>query len=187
MATEYYTTVTASDKFWNKLVSEKLETEYPISCICEDAGFSLTSKYYPAIIEIIELSNKIPEEHFNVIITMDNIYQNIIDYYEIHGGEARLIRSEPIFTFSISEDVRKNVDSTIIDDFKSEIIESLDRIGDFEPSYERVPEYQDPKWEMVTNVQFFYGYRDTILTARRMGSTYVKIELKPTRTILPGN
>lgn len=115
MEIEYYTTVTASEKFWNKLVSEKLESKFPVSFISEKTGFSITSKYRPAIWDLIALSNKFPEEKFNVIITTDNIYQNIIEYYEFYNGATFFLRSEPIYYFSISDEVKKNVDPTIID------------------------------------------------------------------------
>lgn len=178
MEIEYYTTVTASEKFWNKLVSEKLESKFPVSFISEKTGFSITSKYRPAIWDLIALSNKFPEEKFNVIITTDNIYQNIIEYYEFYNGATFFLRSEPIYYFSISDEVKKNVDPTIIDMFQEEIIESLDRINDFVPSYRNTIGYQNQRTELVTNVQFEYGNQNCLLKAKRVGLTFVKIELK---------
>lgn len=178
MAIEYYTTVTVSEKFWNKLVSEKLKSKFPVYFISENAGFSITSKYRPAIWDLIALSNELPEEKFNVIITTDNIYQNIIEYYEFRGGATFFLRSEPIYYFSISDEVKKSVDPIIIDSFQEEIIESLDRINDFVPSYQNTIGYQDQRTELITNVQFEYGNQNCLLRAKRVGLTYVEIEMK---------
>jgi len=176
--TEYYTTVTASDEFWQRLVSEKIKSGFPATFISEDAGFSIKSKYGPAIWDMIELSNEFPDERFNVVVTTDNIYENVIEYYEFQSGATFFDHLEPIYYFSLSENIERSVESVIIDEFKKEISEALDRILEFTPSYESMIGKQSPKKHMATNIQFEYGQHDTILTARVIGQTCIEIGLE---------
>jgi len=178
MATEYYTTVTASDEFWGKLVYERLETGFPTTFMSEEAGFTITSKYAPAIWDMIELSKEFPDERFNVVVTTDNIYENVIEYYEFQSGATFINHLEPIYYFSLGEDVERLVDTVIINEFKQEISEALNRIIEFIPSNKRVIGIQSPKKEMVSNIQFEYGQQDTILTATVFGQTFIEIELE---------
>ncbi len=176
--TEYYTTVTASDEFWQRLVSDRLVSGFPTTFISEEAGFTITSKYGPAIWDMIELSNEFPDERFNVVVTTDNIYENVIEYYEFLGGATYFNHLEPLYYFSPSDEVERLVDPAITEKFKKEISQSLDRNIDFVPSYENVIGLKSPKKEMVTNMQFKYGHQDVILTARAIGQTYIEIELE---------
>jgi len=178
MSTEYYTTVSASEKFWERLVKERLESGFPITFISEEAGFTIKSKDSPAIMDMIELSNEFPRERFDAIITTSNKYEDVIEYYEFQNGATFFNHSEPLYHFDLSEEVEEVADPAIIDEFKKEIIEALDRINVFIPSYENVIGSENPTQEMVSNIQFEYGCQNTTLTATVVGRTYIKIDMK---------
>lgn len=175
MTTEYYTTVTATEGFWNELISTTLFSNFPISFIGEEVGFTITSKNKPAIREMIDLSNKFPDELFDVIITTDNIRQNIIEYYHFQSGATFFLKSEPLYSFSISNEVNKFADQEIIDSFKTEIKDSLQRLNVFTPTYLGIPLHQNEEKPIVTNLQFEYGAGGMILSAIRSGLTYIEI------------
>ena len=178
MKTEYYTTVTATDDFWKNMVYERLDSGYPIMFTGEEAGFTITSKNKPAIGDMIELSKEFPDECFNVVISTDNICENIIEYYDFQGGAIFLKHLEPIYYFSLSEEVERLVDPRIIEEFKKEVSEALDGIIEFVPSYEHVIGCQGPKKDMVSNIQFEYGCQNTTLSAKVIGQTFIKIEIE---------
>ena len=178
MTTEYYTTITATEGFWNELISTTLFSNFPISFIGEEVGFTITSKNKPAIREMIDLSNKFPDELFDVIITTDNIRQNIIEYYHFQSGATVLNRSEPIYYFSISNEAKKFADQEIIDSFKTEIKDSLQRLNVFTPTYLGIPLHQNEEKPMVTNLQFEYGAGGMVLSAIRSGLTYIEIDFR---------
>lgn len=177
MSEEYYTTVSTSERFWESLVEERLGSGFPISIINDEAGFTIKSKDGPAIMDMIELSNKYPVERFNAIITTNNKYKDVIEYYEFQNGTAFFNHSEPLYHFDLSEEVEEVADPTILDEFKKEIIESLDRINVFIPSYEYVIGCENPTQELVSNIQFEYGCQNTTLTATVVGQTFVKIDM----------
>ena len=133
---EYYTTVTASDEFWQELISDRLESGFPTTFIGDDVGFTITSKYGPAIWDMIELSNHFPDQCFDAVVTTDNIYHNVIEYYEFLSGATFFIRLKPIYHFDLSDEVKEYVQPEIIEEFQMEITEALDRLLDFDPSYE---------------------------------------------------
>jgi hypothetical protein len=178
MQTEYYTTVTASDGFWEGLITDKLISGFPTVFHCEEAGFTITSMYGPAIWDMIELSNEYPDEHFDVVVTTNNKYQDVIEYYEFQRGATFFNHLEPLYHFDISDAVGCNVCSEVIDEFKNEIIEALDRLLDFDPSYEHVIGINNPKQEMVSNIQFEYGHQDITLNAKVICKTYIQIDIK---------
>ncbi len=178
MAKEYYTTVSASEAFWERLVSEKIESAFPITLMSEGAGFTITSKNKPAIGDMIELSNEFPDESFNVIVTTNNIYKNIIEYYDFQSGATYFNHLEPLYHFDLSEEVEQMVDPDIIDEFKKEITESLERINVFVPSYEHVIGCQNQTKEIVSNIQFEYGHQNTTLSAKVIGQTFIKINIE---------
>jgi hypothetical protein len=175
--TEFYTTVTAPDEFWQKLIAEKIESGFPTTFRSEGAGFTVSSRYGPAIWDIIELSNEYPDQYFNVTVTTNNKYRDVIEYYEFRSGATFFIRLEPLYHFDISDPVVCNVCSEVIDEFKKEIINALDRLLDFDPSYEQVIGINNPKQEMVSNIQFEYGQKNLLLSARVIGQTYIKLDL----------
>lgn len=178
MSKEYYTTVSASERFWESLVEERLESGFPITIINDEAGFTIKSKDGPAIMDMIELSNKYPGERFNVIITTNNKYKDVIEYYEFQNGTAFFNHLEPLYYFDLSEEVERLPDPVIIDEFKKEIIEALDRINVFIPSYEYVIGCENPTQELVSNIQFEYGCQNLTLTARVIGQTFIEIDMK---------
>jgi hypothetical protein len=173
---EYYTTVTVSDEFWRKIISEKIESGFPATFIGDDAGFTIRSKYGPAIWDMIELSNEYPDELFNVIVTTNNKYKDVTEYYEFKSGTTLFRHLEPLYHFDLDEDVEELVDPQVIDDFKMEITDTLDRILDIEPSYEKVIGIQDPDNAKVSNIVLQYGQKDFVLSARVIGQTYVRID-----------
>ncbi len=143
----------------------------------DDAGFTIISKYGPAIWDLIELSNEYPDELFNVIVTTNNKYKDVTEYYEFTSGTTLFRRLESLYHFDLDEDVEELVDPQVIYDFKMEITDTLDRIMDIEPSYEKVLGIQDPDKAKVSNIQFEYGQKNTILSAKVIGQTYIQIDL----------
>ncbi|GAH84368.1 unnamed protein product, partial [marine sediment metagenome] len=111
------------------------------------------------------------------VVTTNNIYNNVIEYYEFQSGTSFFNHLEPLYHFKCSEDVERLVDPLIIDEFKKEISEALERLVEFTPSYEVVIGNQSPKREMVTNIQFEYGDQNTKLTASVIGQTWIEIDL----------
>jgi hypothetical protein len=177
MAIEYYTTVTTTDRFWQKLIAEKIESGFSTTFIGDDAGFTIKSKYGPALQEIIELSNRYPDERFTVVVTSNNEYNDVIDYYDLQGGVTTFSRVEPLYHFYLSENVNESIDLDIVEDFKIEIIEALNRLLDFNPSYDQLIDSHNPKEKMISNIRFEYGRNKAILSARVVGRTFIKIDL----------
>ncbi|MCP4412766.1 MAG: hypothetical protein GY808_09405, partial [Gammaproteobacteria bacterium] len=54
---------------WQQLVTENLTSENPVGFIGEDVGFTVTTEYFPAIREMTSLSERFPNEIFEVTIT----------------------------------------------------------------------------------------------------------------------
>jgi len=176
MIHEYYTTVKASDDFWKQLVSKATEEKHPIGFIGENVAFTITTKYGPAIRTLIELSNRFPKEIFEATITTNDLYNNLIEYYEFRSGTTSLNHLEPIYHFVCSEETKQKVDPIIVNQFKEEIIEALNRLSYFEPSTERkINQPSNEKKERISNICFEYGRRRKLLTATVMGTTYIKI------------
>jgi hypothetical protein len=177
MEIEYNTTVTASKEFWIKLISEKITSGFQKKLIGEEAGFTITSVDKPALEDIADLSFDFPDELFTAVVTTDNIYKNVIEYYEFLDGATYFNHLEPNYFFSLSKEVKRSVDPLIIDEFKKEISEALDRVAVFTPSYENVNGIQRPKKEMVTNILFEYGNQNINLSAKVIGQTWIEIDL----------
>lgn len=178
MTSEYYTTVTAFGSFWERLLSEKLLSKFPVDFIGEESGFTIRSNDGPAIWDMIVLSKEYPSERFKVVVTTNNKYKDVIEYYEFQSGATFFNHLEPLYHFDVSEEVNREAGSNIIDEFKVEIKETLDKINVFVPCYEYVIGCENPTQEMVSNIQFEYGYQNTTLTARVIGQTYIKIDLE---------
>lgn len=178
MKTEYSTTITASKEFWVKLISEKFTSSFQNKLIGEKAGFTITSVDKPALEDIADLSFDFPDELFTAVVTTDNIYKNVIEYYEFLEGATYFNHLEPIYFFSLSEKVERLVDSSLIEEFKKEVSEALDRMIEFVPSYKVMNDGQNSKNEMATNIQFEFGDQNTTLSAKLLGKTYIEIDLE---------
>lgn len=175
MTIEYYTTVEPSEGFWQQLVSNQLNYNYPIRLIGEDVGFTITREDIPAIRTMIVLSENFPEETFKVTITTNDLYNNLIERYEITSGTTFLIDLEPIYHFVCSEGTIPKVDPIILNHFKEEIIEALNRLAYYEASIERLRIHPNRQEERVSNISFEYGKEGRLLTATVKGSTFIEI------------
>ncbi|MEA3438440.1 MAG: hypothetical protein U9R43_18395 [Thermodesulfobacteriota bacterium] len=178
MSTEYYTTATASEGFWESLISDQLESGFPITYIGEGAGFTIKSEDYPAIKDMIELSKEHPDERFNVAVTTNDKLRDVIEYYEFQSGVTFFNHVEPLFHFDVSEEVDQKAGSEIINELKKEITESLNWLSEFVPSYEQLLGCPNRPDEMVTNFQFEYRHKDITLYARLIGHTCIEIDLE---------
>jgi len=76
--------------------------------------------------------------------------------------------------------VTKNIDPIIIEEFKQEIIESLGKINNYDSWYQSETGHAGQKTDTISNVQFEYGTKGTLLVAKSVGLTYVEIEQKST-------
>lgn len=172
----YYTTVKTSDEFWQQLIADKLNSENPIGFIGEEAGFTITTNHIPAIREMIELSDENPEEIFEVTITTNDLYNNVIKYLEFRSGATLLNHLEPIYHFEYSEGTIPIVDPTIINAFKVEIIEAHNRLNYFKASFDRkFTQTSNLKMERVSNIYFEYGSGKKMLTTKVRGQPFIEI------------
>jgi len=177
MNTEYYTVVQASSKFWERLISKSINLQSKIKLIDDESGFTITSHNIPSIQEIIKLSECYPEEVFDVIISTNDLYNNFFEQYKLRGGKAIESHIKPIYHFEYLDDVGQKVAPIVLNNFKDEIAELLDRLNQAENRFRKIKEQDNPTKEVVSNIELKYADSQYVLTAKVKGKTYIDMKL----------
>jgi hypothetical protein len=204
MYREYYTKVSASSGFWERLIMKHISDE--LSCRIGIEGISeinIISTKGPALDEIIRLSLEYPDVIFHVRIAGDNIYENYVFLYECCGGKTKLIKEGYEYCFGISTYDRDKLPYGLFEKFKKTATEYYLRLesnsqnnvenhlsseyyetdNNEQNNPENKMDYKDKKaqnhkQEHLDNISVLVRYETpkVCLTARKLGLTFIDVQ-----------
>ena len=204
MYREYYTMVSASSGFWERLIMKHISDE--LSCRIGIEGISeinIISTSGPALDEIIRLSQEYPDEIFLVKIASENIYDNYVLLYECSGGKAKLLKEGYEYCFGISTYDRDRLPDGLFEKFKKTATEYYLRLESNSQNNVENPlsseayvkndgeqnntedkmgcndkKDQNHKKDILDNITVLVRYETpkVCLTARKLGQTFIDVQ-----------
>lgn len=206
MYIEYYTIVSASSGFWERLLMKQIGDD--LSCRIGIAGIGelkIISKNGPALDEIILLSKEYPDEVFQVEIAADNIYENYVYHYECSSGQSKLIKQGFEYCFGINaydrnrlpnglfekfrktaSDIYKRLEERNTPNAKSDPIHVSDKSAGSIQSIISKEKNQNsekdllPKEDILDNITVLVKYETpkVCITCRKLGLTFIDVRVE---------
>jgi hypothetical protein len=174
MRTDYYTTVAITPNFWEHFISKSINEQLFSD---GEAKFLITSNQNLDIEKVKNLSRKYPDEVFDVKIYAHEFCSDLISEYRIKNGRSVGINSMPIYDFNYSDEVANFVSLDVINDFKKEIVELLNRLQDHELIGIQYQTGNLRKKKIISNIELKYSNNNYVLSATVTGRYHIKIEL----------
>jgi hypothetical protein len=183
MQKKYYTTVRASEGFWENLIAKQIDKEESLAISnIEKNEMIFTSTGKSVLDEIVNMSKEYPDEIFKVKIEGDDVYNNYIYLYECSRGLSNLIKEGYEYYFGIEKSLRKRIDPIELDRFEFRVVDYYQKHDRLQPNDVKTNlnfdnqsiYFQNSSWSIILE----YKTRDFSLTATKESLTYIKVEVK---------
>lgn len=203
---EYYTIVSASAGFWEKLLIKQIGEELSCRIGKESIGeLKIISDTGPALEEIIRLSLVYPSEIFKIKIVREDIYENYVYHYQCSSGQSKLIKEGYEYCFGINKIDKDLLPAGLFKKFMNTATEiylkleqdNQDKLGsesipipdkkisgecrnsDFndEPQGTGIRNLKEETLDNIT-VQVRYETPQVSLTARKLGRTFIDVKVE---------
>jgi len=177
METKYYTTIKVFGNFCEQLISNLDTGQTQINFFDDESELSIRSTHNADIEKIKLFTRNYPDVEFEVVVNTHDYCCDIRQHYKIKNGHIFFNRTTPIYYFEYSDEVKRMVDPLVIFDFKHEIADLLNRLWDIENSYQNMNQSNNPKKEIISNIELKYSNSHCTLSAKVENNHYIYIEL----------
>ncbi len=184
MKIHYHTKLKASEKFWQRQLTNQIinETDSKITNI-DGSEITITSTDCTAEPDIIEWSKQNPGQIFEAKFTGEDHFENLVATYMYKAGVGKFMKEEYEYCFCISARDRDKLDPQVYARFQQKVTDYFRKIDNYrirtsekEPSFKDCPvkkEDDDEDTLLTPTVEYREG--NVTLTAKKFGLTYLNV------------